>query len=188
VNAVSIGTSASYHLPPCAEAANLSASMHTIAVVGLGANLGDRAASLRAAIDRLVSLPGVVHSVVSPFYETAPVGGPPQGDFLNAAVRLEIEPARSARSIVASLLAIEHEMGRERGERFGPRTIDLDLLWIDGEASTHPDAIVPHPRLHERAFALAPLVDVAPTARAPDGTLYARILEGLDRRGIRPIV
>jgi 2-amino-4-hydroxy-6-hydroxymethyldihydropteridine diphosphokinase len=156
-----------------------------IAVVGLGANLGDREASLRAAIDRLIALPGVVHGVVSPFYETAPVGGPPQSDFLNAAVRLEIDPPRSARSLVSALLAIEHEMGRVRGERFGPRTIDLDLLWIDGPASAHPDAIVPHPRLHERAFALMPLLDVVPTARAPDGTPYSKILERLDRDGIR---
>jgi 2-amino-4-hydroxy-6-hydroxymethyldihydropteridine diphosphokinase len=158
-----------------------------IAVIGLGANLGDREATLRAAIDRLVALPGVVRSVVSSFYETAPVGGPPQGDFLNAAVRLEIEPPRSARSLVSALLAIEHEMGRVRGERFGPRTIDLDLLWVDGPPSMHPDAIVPHPRLHERTFALAPLLDVAPDAHAPDGTPYAAILERLGSSGVRRI-
>ncbi|MEO7096596.1 MAG: 2-amino-4-hydroxy-6-hydroxymethyldihydropteridine diphosphokinase, partial [Polyangiales bacterium] len=152
-----------------------------IAVVGLGANLGDRAASLQAAIDRLGSLPGVVASVVSPFYETAPVGGPPQGDFLNAAVRLEIDPPRSPRSLMSALLAIEHELGRIRAEHFGPRTIDLDLLWTDGPPSTHVDAIVPHPRLHERAFALAPLIDVAPEAKAPDGTPYLELLSSIDR-------
>ena len=188
VNAASIGTSGVIALPSAAEATNVAVVMATIAVVGVGANLGERAASLRAAIDRVVSLPGVVQSRVSPFYETAPVGGPPQGDFLNAAVRLEIEPPRSARALVSALLAIEHEMGRVRAERFGPRTIDLDLLWMEGAASMHPDAIVPHPRLHERAFALAPLVDVAPEAKAPDGTPYAELLERLDRSGIRRMV
>ena len=158
-----------------------------IAVVGLGGNVGDRAASLRAAIERLVALPGVVRSVVSPFYETAPVGGPPQGEFLNAAVALELDPPRSARALVSALLAIEHEMGRARGERFGPRTIDLDLLWTDAPASAHLDAIVPHPRLHERAFALAPLLDVVPDASAPDGTPYAELLGRLDCRGIRRV-
>jgi 2-amino-4-hydroxy-6-hydroxymethyldihydropteridine diphosphokinase len=156
-----------------------------IVVVGLGANLGDRAASIAAALDRLTRLPGVRGWKASPLYETAPVGGPPQGDYLNAAVRLEIDPPRSPRSLVSALLAIEQEMGRVRGQSNAPRTIDLDLLWIEGTTSDHPDALVPHPRLQDRAFALAPLVDVAPEARAPDGERWADKLARLDRSGIR---
>ena len=158
-----------------------------IAVVGVGSNVGDRAAHLREAIEQLTMLAGVRASRTSPIYETAPVGGPPQGDFLNAAVRLELDPPRSARSLVAALLAIEEQLGRVRTERFAPRTIDLDLLWTDGPPSAHDDATVPHPRLHERAFALQPLVDVAPEARAPDGTRYADLLARLDRSGIRAL-
>lgn len=155
-----------------------------IAVVGVGSNLGDREATIRAAIDRLAKLPGIVEWNASSIYETEPVGGPAQPKYLNAAVRLVIDPPRSARSLVAALLAIEHEMGRVRTERNAPRTIDLDVLWIDGTTSDHPDAIVPHPRLHERAFALMPMLDVVPDARAPDGELYAQKLARLDRSGV----
>ena len=156
-----------------------------IVVVGLGANLGDRAASIERAMDRLARLPGVRAFAASPIYETDPVGGPPQGAYLNAAVKLEIDPPRSPRSIVSALLALEQEMGRVRGGRDAPRTIDLDLLWIEGVTSDHPDAEVPHPRLAERAFALAPLLDVVPDARAPDGERYADKLARLDRSGVR---
>jgi len=156
-----------------------------IAVVGIGANLGEREASIAAALQRIAHLPGIRAWKASPLYETEPVGGGPQPKYLNAAVRLEIDPPRSARSLVAALLAVEHDLGRVRTERNAPRTIDLDLLWIDGVTSDHPDARVPHPRLHERPFALAPLIDVAPDARAPDGELYADKLARLDRSGIR---
>jgi 2-amino-4-hydroxy-6-hydroxymethyldihydropteridine diphosphokinase len=155
-----------------------------IAVVGLGSNLGDRRVHLEAAIARLRTLAGVVSTKVSSFYETAPVGGPPQGSYLNAAMALSIDPPRSARALVSALLAIEHELGRVRDERFGPRTIDLDLLWTDAAPSDHEDAIVPHPRLHERAFALVPLLEVAPHARAADGTPYTEILAHLDRNDV----
>ena len=121
-----------------------------IAVVGIGANLGDRERAIADAIDRVARLPGIQAWRASPVYETEPVGGPPQPAYLNAAVRLEIDPPRSARSLVAALLAIEEEMGRTRGELNAPRTIDLDLLWIDAATSDHADALVPHPRLHER--------------------------------------
>ena len=107
--------------------------------------------------------------------------------FLNAAVRVVFEPARSARSIVAALLAIEHQLGRvrTRGEaRNEPRTLDLDLLWTSDAPSAHPDAVVPHPRLHERAFALAPLVDVAPEATDPTGVSYAAHLARTNRAGV----
>lgn len=101
----------------------------------------------------------------SPIYETAPVGGPPQGDFLNAAVL--IASSLEARDIMSRLLEIEKQLGRVRGEPNAPRTIDLDLLWIEGEVVDEPDLAVPHPRLVERAFALRPLLDVAPDACHP---------------------
>lgn len=100
----------------------------------------------------------------SPVYETPPAGGPPQGDYLNAAVLLVT--SLDAREILDRALSIERELGRDRGAepRWGPRTIDLDLLWIEGEAVEEEGLVVPHPRLEERPFAVQPLVDVAPDA------------------------
>lgn len=159
-----------------------------IVVVGLGANLGDRRATLSEAIARLTGLPGVVSHRVSALYETEPVGGPPQPPYLNAAVALGIEGDPSPRALVDALLGIERDLGRVRsGERNAPRTVDLDLLWIDGPPSADERATVPHPRLHERPFALAPLVDVVPDARDAEGVRYADRLARLDRSGIRRI-
>ena len=158
-----------------------------IAVVGVGANLGDRHATLVAAVARLRAIPRVSRLEVSPLYETDPVGGPPQPPFLNGAVRLELPYVIAPAPFVAVLLAIEQSLGRTREVRFGPRTIDLDLLWTDQRPSDDPVATVPHPRLHERAFALAPLVDLVPDARDPAGVRYAEILERLGRSGIRRI-
>jgi 2-amino-4-hydroxy-6-hydroxymethyldihydropteridine diphosphokinase len=155
-------------------------------VIGVGANLGDRRATIAEAVRRLVALPGVTSHRVSSAWETAPVGGPPQPNFMNGAVMLTFEPAKSVRSIVSALLAIEAELGRVRGEqRNEPRTLDLDLLWTDAQPSDHPDATVPHPRLHERPFALAPLLEVCPDARDSAGILYRDHLAGLDSSDIR---
>ena len=97
-------------------------------------------------------------------YETKPVGGPPQGDFLNAAVLVSWEEG----DLLEALQAIERDLGRERDVRWGPRTIDLDILWAEDRIiSDPPRLVVPHPRLHERAFALAPLLDVVPDAVDP---------------------
>jgi 2-amino-4-hydroxy-6-hydroxymethyldihydropteridine diphosphokinase len=132
------------------------------AVVGLGANQGDRLATMRAALDALRVAARVVR--VSPVYETAPVG-PPQPDFLNAAALLELggEPV----ALLELLLATERSLGRVRTEKWGPRTIDLDVLWIEGIALVSPRLTVPHPHLTERAFALVPLLDVEPSAIDP---------------------
>lgn len=155
-------------------------------VIGVGANLGDRLATIDAAVQRLAKLPGVTSVHRSALFETDPVGGPPQPPFLNGAVLVELTSPVAPTTIVEWLLAIERDLGRVRGAvRNAPRTIDLDLLWTDGPPSDDPTAIVPHPRLHERPFALAPLVDVAPDARDPAGVLYAVHLEALDRSGIR---
>jgi 2-amino-4-hydroxy-6-hydroxymethyldihydropteridine diphosphokinase len=133
------------------------------AVVGLGANLGDRMATMRAAARHLSHVARV--EKLSRVYATAPVGGPSQPDFLNAAalVRCTGEPL----ALLDGLLAIEARLGRVRVERWGPRTIDLDLLWIDGLAIETPRLVVPHPRLCERAFALVPLLEIVPDARDP---------------------
>lgn len=145
-------------------------------VLGLGANLGDRAANLRAAIDALRADADLKILAESPRYETPPAGGPPQPDYLNAAVLLET--AVPARQILDRALAIERALGRVRPDpvRWGPRTIDIDLLWVDGELLDEPGLEVPHPRLAERPFALRPLLDVAPDARDPrSGAPYAAL-------------
>src|SRR6185312_4413165 len=126
------------------------------AVVGLGANLGDRLATLRLAERRIADVTPVLAS--SRVWETAPIGGPPQSDFLNAAVLVDWPGDPLA--LLDALAAIEHDLGRVRRERNGPRTIDLDVLWIEG-------LVLDHPRLVERAFAVAPLLEVAPNATDP---------------------
>lgn len=133
-------------------------------VIGLGSNVGDRAASLDAAVAALRADRDLRVLRRSPTYETAPAGGPPQGDYLNAAVLLV--SSLDAREILGRALAIERALGRERSTetRWGPRTIDLDVLWVEGETIAEEGLTVPHPRLAERPFALRPLLDVVPDA------------------------
>jgi 2-amino-4-hydroxy-6-hydroxymethyldihydropteridine diphosphokinase len=133
------------------------------AVVGLGANLGDRLAMMRAAVRQLKHVAAVEST--SRVYRTAPVGGLTQPEFLNAAALVVYRGSPAA--LLDALLAIEVRLGRERVERWGPRIIDLDLLWIDGLAVDSTALVVPHPRLLERAFALVPLLELVPTARDP---------------------
>ncbi len=120
---------------------------------------------MREAVRRIDLLPSARITARSRVYETAPVGGVAQGPFLNAAVTVAWDAEPSA--LMAALLEVERELGRVRDVRWGPRTIDLDVLWIDGLVVTEPSLVVPHPALHERAFALAPLLDVAPEAWDP---------------------
>ena len=128
----------------------------TRAFLGLGSNLGDRLQFLREGVQEL---PDVV--ACSRLYESAPVGGPGgQGPFLNLVVQLETE--LTARELLVAAQAREHEARRVRNERWGPRTLDVDVLWIDGVTVDEPDLIVPHPRMFERAFVLLPLRDLAP--------------------------
>jgi 2-amino-4-hydroxy-6-hydroxymethyldihydropteridine diphosphokinase len=137
------------------------------AVIGLGSNLGDRAGTLDLAVERLGADPAIAVVGRSPYYITPPAGGPPQDDYINGAVL--IETALPAREILGRALTIERTLGRVRPDpvRWGPRTIDLDILWIEGEVINEAGLVVPHPRLRERAFALGPLVDVAPNASDP---------------------
>ncbi len=156
--------------------------MSVRAVVGLGANLGERLVALRTAAARVAELGAVLAR--SRVYETDPVGGPEQPNYFNAA--LALETALSPEDLMRGLLAIESSMGRVRAERNGPRTIDLDVLWIDGVVLASESLTVPHPRLVERAFALGPLLDVAPDARDPrSGRAYGEI--AFDRRALREI-
>ena len=128
----------------------------TRAFLGLGSNLGDRLQFLREGVQEL---PDVV--ACSRLYESAPVGGPGgQGPFLNLVVQLETE--LTARELLVVAQAREQEARRVRNERWGPRTLDVDVLWIDGVTVDEPDLIVPHPRMFERAFVLLPLRDLAP--------------------------
>lgn len=152
-------------------------------IVGLGSNLGDRLAFLAAGAAGLHEFTGL--SACSFVYETAPIG-PPQPHYLNAAVRFETE--RSPAEVLAVLLEIERLCGRERRERWGPRTLDLDLLWIDGRSVDEPGLTVPHARLNERPFALLPLLDVAPDAADPrTGTPYWRVVAALDCSEMRQL-
>ena len=145
----------------------------TRAYVGVGANLGDREATIRAA---LAALPDVV--AVSDLRETAPVGVLDQPPFLNGAAALETE--LSPRELLDVLLDVERRLGRERRERWGPRTIDLDLL-LHGETEVdEPGLTVPHPRLHERRFALEPLLDLDPELVVPGRGRVTDILTRLD--------
>ena len=131
-------------------------------IVGIGTNLGDRLATLTRVG---AALPALGHlEAAASLYESDAVG-PPQDRYWNTAVRLRSSAAATA--LVETLLAIEAELGRVRTVRWGPRVVDLDLLWIDGEVSRDPLAEVPHPRLHERSFALTPLLELVPGAIDP---------------------
>jgi 2-amino-4-hydroxy-6-hydroxymethyldihydropteridine diphosphokinase len=132
----------------------------TVAYIALGSNLGDRLATLRAAVRRLRAEPGLRVLDVSGWWETDPVGGPPgQGKFLNAAAAAETD--KSPEELLALLQQIENQFGRVRGVKDGPRTLDLDLLLYGDRVIDTPTLTVPHPRMHERAFVLSPLSELA---------------------------
>jgi 2-amino-4-hydroxy-6-hydroxymethyldihydropteridine diphosphokinase len=152
-------------------------------VLGLGSNLGQRLAHLRAAVQQLQLHAQI--TAISALYETDAIG-PAQPDFLNAAVRLRTALAPSRLLEVA--LDIERAQGRVRLERWGPRTLDLDVLFIDGQTVDQPGLVVPHRELTRRAFALLPLLDVMPDARDPvSGRGYSELSLALDRTGVREL-
>jgi 2-amino-4-hydroxy-6-hydroxymethyldihydropteridine diphosphokinase len=154
------------------------------AYVGLGSNLGDRRAAIESAVRRLAATPCTRVLRRSAVRETDPVGKTDQPRFLNAVV--EIETSLPARRLLERLKAIESEMGRERGERWGPRVIDLDLLLYGRRTARAPGLVVPHPRLAERAFVLEPLAELCPEAVVP-GTrsTVSRLVDRLTERAPR---
>ena len=149
------------------------------AYVGLGANLGPREVTLLRAVDLLAGEPGIEVLAVSQLHETDPVGNTDQPEFLNGAVSAEttLEP----REFLDALLRVERELGRVRdGTPWGPRTIDLDLLVYGDEIVDEPGLRVPHPRLHERRFALEPLVELEPELVIPGQGPVSELLAHLD--------
>ena len=149
----------------------------TRAYVGLGANLGPREQTLRGAVDLLAATDGVDVLAVSELRETEPVGVVDQPPFLNGAVALET--TLSPRALLDLLLEVERSLGRVREERWGPRLIDLDLLVYGDEVIDEPRLRVPHPRLHERPFALEPLAELDPALEIPGRGRVSELLSAL---------
>lgn len=143
----------------------MSATEAHVAYVGLGSNLGDPLRTVRRALEDLDALPGTRCVARSHLYGSAPVGKLDQPDFVNAAAKLHTTLAPQA--LLAALLGTEAKHGRVRGERNGPRTLDLDLLLYDDVVCASDTLVLPHPRLHERAFVLLPLVDIEPQLNIP---------------------
>jgi 2-amino-4-hydroxy-6-hydroxymethyldihydropteridine diphosphokinase len=134
------------------------------AYLGIGTNLGDRLAYLQLAVDALGAADGVHVVAVSPVYETAPVGGPEQPDYLNAVVA--VDTPSTPRALLELAHTIESAADRVRTVRWGPRTLDVDVLLVGDEQVDEPDLVVPHPRMEERAFVVVPLADLDPEWRA----------------------
>ena len=138
--------------------------MHT-AYIALGSNLGESEDTVRQAINALAGLPQTQLARASSLYRSAPVGHTDQPDFINAVA--ELSTALAPLDLLAALLALEQQFGRERAFRNAPRTLDLDLLLYDAKIIAEPGLTVPHPRMHQRAFVLAPLVEIAPACVIP---------------------
>ncbi|HEX4288154.1 MAG TPA: 2-amino-4-hydroxy-6-hydroxymethyldihydropteridine diphosphokinase [Trebonia sp.] len=155
----------------------------TAVVLALGSNLGDRQDILQGAVDAIAGLPGMRVTAVSPVYETAPVGGPAQPDYLNAVVLADA--TAPARELLDRLHEIEAAFDRVRLVRWGPRTLDIDVIMFGGERSDDPELTLPHPRAHERAFVLAPWHDVDPDAALPGHGPVAELLAKADANGLR---
>ena len=156
--------------------------MAVVGFLGLGSNLGDRLANLQAAVDALQAEPGLRVAASSRVWETTPVGGAPQPDYLNAVVRIETD--LSARDLLDVARRVESRLGRIRKERWGARTIDVDVLLFDEEQIDEPDLVVPHPRMTERAFVLLPLLELEPDPMLPDGTRLKEVRVETD--GVTP--
>lgn len=156
--------------------------MGVVAYLGLGANLGDRLTNLQAAVDALQGEPGLRVTASSRVWETTPVGGPPQPDYLNAVIRVDTD--LSARDLLDAAHRAEARLGRVRTQRWGARPIDVDVLLYDEERIDEPDLVVPHPRLSQRAFVLVPLLELDPDPVLPDGSRLKDIR--VDMGGMAP--
>lgn len=150
--------------------------------VGLGANLGDAEATLRSAVSALRTLPHSRLTGLSSLYRSAPLGPPGQDDYLNAVARLETTQAPHA--LLQALQDIESHHGRRRLERWGPRTLDLDLLLYGNDRITTASLTIPHPEMARRNFVVVPLLEISPAACLPDGAPLAGLGIAGDRQGL----
>ncbi|WP_214318474.1 2-amino-4-hydroxy-6-hydroxymethyldihydropteridine diphosphokinase [Nonomuraea sediminis] len=154
------------------------------AVIALGSNLGRRFDTLQGAVDALFDAPGLEFVAVSPVYETDPVGGPEgQKPYLNAVVIAETKLQPSM--LLERAQSVENAFGRVREERWGPRTLDVDLIVMGDTVCDDPVLTLPHPRVHERAFVLVPWAQVDPDAEVPGHGSASALLAGLDQSGVR---
>ena len=151
------------------------------AVVALGSNLGDRFDYLQKAVNEINSLTDIEISEISSVYETLPVGGPEQGNYLNAIVTLNTK--FEAEELLLKLLLIELNLGRQREIAWGPRTIDLDLIWFEDQTINLENLVLPHPRAHERYFVIKPWLEIEPKARIGN-TEIREFLKDLDCSGV----
>lgn len=154
------------------------------AVLSLGGNVGDVAATLQDAVDLLSRTPATVPVAVSPVYRTAPVGKTDQPDFLNLVLVLDTE--LPVRALLERCHAVEQAHGRVREEVNGPRTLDVDVIAVDDLVMDEPDLVVPHPRAHQRAFVLVPWLDVDPRAVVPGHGAVADLVAEVGCDGVRP--
>ena len=158
--------------------------MGTQAYLALGSNLGDRLENLREAVRLLGETDGIDIVRSSRIYETEPIG-PPQPAYLNAVI--EIETTRSPHELLEAGLAVEDELGRLRVERWGPRTIDVDVLTYDEQVVDEPDLQIPHPRMHERGFVLVPLGELVADPMLPGGRRRSALrIPSHEVLGVRP--
>ena len=148
----------------------------TIAHIGVGSNVGDRAKFCRRAIDELRHNPSIEVDAVSSLYETSPVGGPPQRSFVNLVCQTTVE--LEARGLLEACKNIEQHLGREPNDiKWGPRVVDLDILTFGDDKIVEPDLEIPHPRMTQRRFVLVPLLEIDPGASDPWGRRYADWIE-----------
>ena len=155
-----------------------------IVYLGIGSNIGDRLRNLSEAVHRLDGITGIHVRNISPVYETVPVGGPEQPDYLNAVVGIVTD--LKAAELLASCLGIEKDMGRTGTVRYGPRNIDIDIEFYGQDIIKTTALTVPHPRMHERAFVLRPLSDIAPDFVHPVlGLTVKELLTRVDETGIK---
>jgi 2-amino-4-hydroxy-6-hydroxymethyldihydropteridine diphosphokinase len=156
------------------------------AAIALGSNLGDSLATLQGSIKMLQNTPGIIVKSQSNWYQTAPVG-PPQPDYINACAILEIK--LEPQQLLEKLLEIEIKFGRQRREKWGPRTLDLDLLLYDNLILENSQLVLPHPRMTERAFVLVPLAEIAPNWLHPvSGIAISELLNNIECSGVRKLV
>jgi 2-amino-4-hydroxy-6-hydroxymethyldihydropteridine diphosphokinase len=156
------------------------------AAIALGSNLGDSLATLQGAIEILDYTPGITVKSHSSWYQTAPVG-PPQPDYINACAILEID--LEPQQLLEKLLEIEIKFGRQRREKWGPRTLDLDLLLYDHLILENSQLVLPHPRMTERAFVLVPLAEIAPNWVHPgSGIAITELLNSVECSGVRKLI